>query len=340
MSRHFLCKLLLSCALLLAGVPVLAASAQCVGHFPNPITDICWSCMFPVSLGGKGLMVNAQEDNASTASTACACASGSHVTVGVNIGFWEPVRVAEVVRHPYCFPTLDGVTIDAGIPAPEHAQVRRQDGQSNHSFYQAHWYMAPWVYWLEMILDDACLENQTFDLAYLTEIDPTWADSELTFILNPDAILFSNPAAKAVCAADCVAASAGFPISQLYWCAGCQGSLFPFEGFVDAHIGGVQAATLIAERLTAKLHRELLMWAAAGDAGSCGYYPQVLMDKGNYKMQMLYPIPNTTKIAGRCCQPYGRSTIVTGAGKEYPYKGEDFTFQIFRKRNCCQGYSL
>jgi conjugal transfer pilus assembly protein TraU len=111
--------------------------------------------------------------------------------------------------------------------------------------------------------------------------------------------------------------------------------MYPLTGHVGAHIGGVQASALLAQRMTNKLHRELLMWAGSGESGLCGFYPQVLMDKQNYKLQMVYPIPNTTKIAGRCCQPYGRTTAVWGAGKEFPVKGEDFVYQIFRKRNCC-----
>ena len=40
-----------------------------------------------------------------------------------------------------------------------------------------------------------------FDIAYLTELDPTWRDDELGFILN-QAILFGNLIAQAACAAD------------------------------------------------------------------------------------------------------------------------------------------
>ncbi|HNB47606.1 MAG TPA: TraU family protein, partial [Burkholderiaceae bacterium] len=44
------------------------------------------------------------------------------------------------------------------------------------------------------------------------------------------------------------------------------------------------------------------------------------------------------KEAGRCCQPFGRTTVLWGAGKEYPVRGEDFAFMLFRKRNCCVGF--
>ena len=123
------------------------------------------------------------------------------------------------------------------------------------------------------------------------------------------------------------------PIASLFWCAGCQGSIYPMGGHVATHIGGVQASTLLVQRMTNKLHRELLMWAGSGDAGLCGFYPQVLMDKQNYKLQMVHPIPNTTKLAGRRCQPFGRTTAVWGAGKEYPVRGEDCVYQIFRQRS-------
>ena len=70
-------------------------------------------------------------------------------------------------------------------------------------------------------------------------------------------------------------------------------------------------------------------------SGLCGYYPLPIMDKTHYKLQMVYPVPATAKEAGQCCQPYGRTTMIWGAGKSYPVSGEDFAYQIFRKRNCC-----
>ena len=33
-------------------VPGMSAGvATCTGKFPNPITDICWSCILPISIG-------------------------------------------------------------------------------------------------------------------------------------------------------------------------------------------------------------------------------------------------------------------------------------------------
>jgi conjugal transfer pilus assembly protein TraU len=52
------------------------------------------------------------------------------------------------------------------------------------------------------------LEQSSFDVAYLTELDPMWHDDERTFIFNPDAALFGNLPARAACAAGCAAATA------------------------------------------------------------------------------------------------------------------------------------
>jgi conjugal transfer pilus assembly protein TraU len=308
------------------------AGPTCHGRFPNPITDICWSCIFPMSIGGAQVASFGQEDTPNPGgSPLCGCPP---LQVGLKTGFWEPARLVEVTRTPYCFMTLNALELDMGIAAPRGHRAHQSE-RSSHSFYHVHWYMNPILYWLEVLYDDACLESGDFDIAYITEVDPLWDDSELAFILNPDVSLFANPAAQAVCAADCVAATAGFPLNELFWCAGCQGPMYPLTGHVGAHVGGVQASALLVQRMTNKLHRELLMWAGSGENGLCGFYPQVLMDKRNYKLQMLYPIPNTAKIDGRCCQPYGRTTAVWGAGKEFPVSGEDFVYQVFRKRNCC-----
>jgi len=316
-----------------------SADATCNGRFPNPITDYCWSCVFPMTIANQKVMINSQEDVDTINSSNPFCFCENPPKIGLLTGFWEPSRMVEVVRTPYCFVSLNGTKLDVGIHAPSHAQPRT-GGPTPSAFYNVHWYMNPLFYWLEVLMDDACLEKGVFDLAYLTELDPLWSDSTLSFVINPDVVLFSNFVAQAACAADCISASIGFPEKELYWCAGCQGSLYPLSGWVNARVSPIQASSLLMQRLTAKMHRELLMWAASGRDGQCGYYPQPLMDKTNYKYSMVYPVPQTQKISGRCCQPFGRTSVVWGAGKSFPVKGEDFVYQIFRKRNCCTGNLL
>ncbi len=312
-------------------------AAQCQGSFANPITDICWSCLFPLTIGGSSMMSMQQEDTDNPGNFLCTCSNP--LRFGISVGFWEPARRVDVTRSPYCFVSLGGVSLDPGIRAPE-GEVRQQVDLTKQSHYQVHWYVDPLLYWLEVILDNPCLETGSFDVAYITEVDPTWNDDELTMLLNPETFLFGNPIAQAACAGDCVLASSGFGSDALFWCAGCNGSIYPLNGHVQAHVSHVQASSLLVQRMTAKMHRELVTWGTAGEEGMCGVYPQPVMRKAQYKYQMLYPIPQTGKINGKCCQPYGRTTAVWGAGKSYPYKGEDFSYEVFRKKNCCMGVSV
>jgi conjugal transfer pilus assembly protein TraU len=315
-----------------------AGATTCTGRFPNPITDICWSCILPISIGSARVAnLGDQEDIPNPGSPLCTC--GANPVIGLSVGFWEPARHVEVVRKPFCLVSLGGVDLDPGLPAPHAARYTRAEGDGDGgSFYQAHFYTNPILHYLQVIADFPCLERGAFDLAYLTEVDPLWANDELSLILHPDAMLFANPVAIASCAADCVTATVGFGIPDLFWCAGCQGGIYPMNGRVPYHLGGVRTAALLAQRLTAKLHRELVAWGWHGTAGMCGPYFAPVMDKTAYKTQLTYPIPNTVKEGGRCCQPFGRTTITWGAGKEYPVQGEDFAFMLFRKRNCCVGF--
>ncbi|MQA40590.1 TraU family protein [Rugamonas aquatica] len=315
-----------------------AGLSTCVGRMPNLIADICWSCMMPISLGPGRLMdVRNQEDNGSNPSNpVCSCVVKP--TIGLSTGFWEPARIVEVVRRPYCLVSLGGIDVDPGIPAPEAGRSAGVSGVTSEQFYQAHYYTTTVAQLLSVLMDSPCMEKGTFDLAYMTELDPLWNDDMLTAILSPESLLFANPIAVAACAADCVAATAGFGSSKLFWCAGCQGSLYPLNGHAGSAGGGIRGAELMVQRLMAKLHRCLVAWGWEGEAALCGPYLMPEMDKQAYKVQLLYPTPQTYGgVGGRCCQPFGRSTVLWGAGREYPVVGEDFTFLLFRKRNCCAG---
>ncbi len=315
-----------------------AEAGSCRGKIINPITDVCWSCVFPIKLGPVSVGSNGNKDVETDAKDLCMCVSGTNITIGLNMSFWEPIRTAEIVRTPYCFPSLGGLDLDVGIRAPAHGRTPNKSKSARRSsFYQVHWYHTPWLFVLEVLLDTSCLEQSAWDLAYLTELDPLWDDSVSTFFLNPDVSLFSSGAAVAACAADCVSATAGLPQSSLYWCAGCQGGIFPLTGWVASHVHLPQAASLLTARFLMKLHRSGLQWASYGEKGQCGPYLEPIMDKRVYRTQMVYPARVTGKVDGRCCYPIGASTALWSSGKTWASGGEDAAFLIYRKRDCCQG---
>ncbi|EDV18674.1 uncharacterized protein TRIADDRAFT_62843, partial [Trichoplax adhaerens] len=112
----------------------------------------------------------------------------------------------------------------------------------------------------ELLADFICMEQMSIDIAYMSEFDPLWGNDKLNVILNPEAALFGNPIAQTACIFDCIKATTGFSSDMLFHCAGCNGSLYPFGGSIEHTQGGVQASTLIVERLLARLHRVGLAW--------------------------------------------------------------------------------
>ena len=330
------------------------AAQVCNGQFMNPISDVCWDCAFPIKLFGQKLTSGTGDDYDSTNPTGvdkyiCTCnlAMGLQRT-GFPVSFWEFTREVDVTRTPYCLVGL-GQQMNVGINADMDGGKSRVTGEDTTSvFRHVHWYVNPLLGLMGAVLDAKCLEPKGFDLAYISELDKSWIDEETARILTPDAYLFNNIVAQLACGADCVAASAGLmDISNaMFWCAGCNGALYPLDGWTAASYSGVQMSSLLVHRMTAKQHRMFTQTSAAGTAAMCGAGQiEVTMDKREYKYTMVFPVPqaemkdNGIGAGGAllaCCQPFGRTTLLWGSGRELPFKGEDFAYGIFRKRDCCQ----
>ena len=320
------------CLVAIAVIVVGDSPGKCNGRFVNPVTDVCWSCLFPITICGMRVSPSG-EDTSVRKSLICKCKTPI-LRIGIPISFWEPARLIDVTRTKFCLVNMGGVSI-GGDSVRGHGNVSNSNTSNTikKSFYQVHYYVYPVLYWLELLMQFVCLEKGQLDIAYITEFDPMWNDDETAFVLNPEAVLFGNPIAQAACVADSVAATAGFPLDEMFWCAGCQGSIYPHTGHVPYHIGGVQASLLLTSRMLAKLHKELLARGTIGEAGECGEpYIMIPMMKSQYKQQMLFPAATTGKGG---CRPLGRTSVYWEGGKEKPYTGEDFGYLIWRKRQCC-----
>lgn len=311
------------------GISLVQAAGNCHGRLVNPLTDICWDCLFPITIAGVKITSGDNDTPPPPLPAApiplCVCArNGVGVPVpGIPIGFWEPVRLVDVTKSPMCMVGLGGVSLGGG-----HMFGIKEDGDS--AFYHVHWYVYPVIYWLELLLDFMCLEMNSVDIAYMTEYDPLWADDIKATILNPEALLFANPLATLSCAAECATASVGLSADAMFWCSGCQGGIYPLSGTISYHNGGVEAAQLTVTKFMAKMHRELMLWGYYGAAGMCGKYPMPIIKKSQYRLQMTYPIPET-----KSCKRIGQTVMLWQGGKEYPVFGEDFGFLVWRKRDCC-----
>ena len=119
-----------------------AASGQsCTGRFVNPISDVCWECLFPISIGPIRMgSVSGAPDTPNPGSPICFC--GSPIPrIGLSLGVWEPARLMDVSRKPWCFPNVGGLTIDPGLPAARGKTGSSGGDGATGSVWHAHYYV-------------------------------------------------------------------------------------------------------------------------------------------------------------------------------------------------------
>ena len=308
---------------------------NCSGKMFNPITDVCWDCIFPISIGAAQTQgEHKRHDTDNFPSPVCICPKppAMQPTPGMAVGLWEAIRLVDITTRPYCLTNLCGKEI-----IPENLSLQQngiESANSKEATYHLHWYHSPVNTMLNLFVDSLCVVGSAagFDMAYMTEFDPLFHDDMLSFIINPEAILFANPIAQAACIADAIASTAYKPLDFLFWCAGSQGHLYPFTGNVNGGVSSIQISSLITEKFIAKLHRQMMLPITSGPDAICSPYPFPIIKKSQYRLQTTFPKVGMGKFG---CNPIGKSTILHEQFKKIPYKGEDFGYLIWRKRNCC-----
>lgn len=313
-----------------------AGNNGCYGKFVNPITDVCWSCMFPFTIGGVKVAGHNKIDTKNPSNPVCVCPKNGIPVPGVAVGFWEPALMVDITRTPYCMVNLGGISFATNYT--KKGGPSTIDDQNRQSFYHIHIYKYPLLSWLNILKDFMCLQKGSFSVAYMSEFDPTWDDDAMAMLINPDVNLFANLTAQASCAVDCAKAQIGFPIDSLYWCAGCHGSVFPLTGNVSGHVGEITNSKLLATRGLSKLTRVGMLPRTSGMdlPVLCEPQPQFVLRKTQWKFQLVNPIAETGGVNGECKQ-IGREHLLDSFGKVIPIKGEDQGILIWGKSNCCAG---
>ncbi|WP_051345915.1 TraU family protein [Thermodesulfovibrio yellowstonii] len=309
------------------------AMDDCKATFINPTTDVRWEGVFPVEIAGVEIKGPSELKNPDKiGSVICMCRRGNKITLGVTVSYWDPARIVETVKVPYCFPTLGGLKINEPNPGTKQGGVNKDTGLVHQN---AHWYLFNVWQILDLFMDIPCVPMEGVDIAYLTEIDPTWDNDLLGFLLNPEALLFGNPIAQLACIADSVSALAWWPLDPLFWCMGSLGSAYPMTGNIQErdYIAGNAG---LASRMIYKVSREMLAWDPAVD--KCGAVITPIWIKSHYKMHLIKPVRSQII-------PIGRAPILWEHGKNPPWgtsKGapDNFSWMVFRRVKCCLGSSF
>ncbi len=342
-------------AVLVIGPAVSEAYCPSTNLFEETFTKTCWECLFPMSLIGITVF-NLSEDSVRPALgpgfsalyppqlCGCICLTPYLCVPGLPFGAFFPSHLIEVVRNPLCFPSLNGITIG---PDPQFfdrglVDVSQDEPSLKMSYYHVHMIVFPLWEMLGTGIDVACdgtiSSGNALDIVYLSEVDPMWDDDVAALLLSPEAFLFANPIATAACAVDSVAASFGYPLDPLFWCAGSFGNIYPLSGYTSgSYSGQIKPAALVMTRVLSKLARtgSELYWAADKEL-ICNDFPTFLIVKSQYKFQLLYPIASSTSNnATSCCSPIGRTQLMWGMAKTYPVDGDDFVFLLWKLQRCC-----
>jgi conjugal transfer pilus assembly protein TraU len=313
--------------------------AECRASLFNLFTDVDYEGIFPIKFagvtikGGTSEELRKLEELDEVKKATCYCRPrGKPPVFGLAVSFWEPARVAEIVKDPWCFPLLGGLQLE-NIPAKKAGKNQRLSTLTKERYAaQAHWYMFSVWNLLDLFMDVPCIMWDGFDIAYMSELDPLWQNDSLAMFIHPEVLLFANPIAQLSCIADSVAAQVGQPIDQLFWCMGSWGGAYPMSG-VTSQSNILEGAGNLVGRLIYKNAREGLMWDPGVDLCEAVLTP--IWVKSHYKMHLMKPV--RSRII-----PIGQSAFIWGMGKNPPWgtkKGasDNFDWLIFRKVKCCIG---
>lgn len=296
--------------------------------------DVCWQCIFPIKIGGQKMGSSGQPDNPDCPAreALCACPSATLVRFGVTFAMWEPARLIETVKDPWCFPSL-GMVLDGGSSGFTGAELRggtesmgNQEGM--RTFAQAHYWGFYAYQMMEEKINQTCWEDTGYRLMYMTEIDPLWNDDYTAALVTPEATLFTDKDIQLSCIADSMSSNLWLSSPDLFWCMGFWGSAYPMTGHNNDE-DYVQANNGIAARMLYKMARENMLL----DPGVllCYAIPTPIWIKWHYRMQIAQPTRHLT------CYQIGTTGIRWAYSQNMAFlNGSDnFTFILFRKRSCC-----
>ena len=333
-------SILLLLVLILVTFQASGAEANCKDAIFDPITDICWDCMWPARIGANVFGTGSESTPGLTDPPACVCPSTTGVTVGVSVAFWEQSRMVETVKDAYCFPSMGASMMGSNASALLSGSQRSEaaSDETNYASQQVHYYILPVWQLMDLFTDFPCVEKKPYDLASITEVDPTWNDDLLSFILSPESMLFSNMITQISCAADSVAANIGDPLDPEFYCLGSWGSTYPLSGStIESNPLSYNAQ--LASRMVFKMGREGLLFDTAVNQCATDGVLSPIMVKSHYRLQVAKPQ------RGNSCVPIGRSSFIWGAGKNPPFgtasnAPDNFLWILLRARTCCVGYNI
>lgn len=307
------------------------AGSLCHGRLLNPVTDINWDLIFPITIAGipVGASLSVADSPLTYTSPLCFCPGHLGVPLpGITVSYHEPRFIEEIVRQPGCFATLGSQTLLPGFET--EATDLKQDTNSS-SRWQVHWYEYPVFAMLHVFEDFMCLRAGDYALAYATELDPAWQNDAWGVLFSPESAIFANPVAQSACTLDALASSASFSLDALFWCAGSWGGVYPLTGNANVSVGRLQSAELVGAKMITRLSRMGLLWDTVGPWAQCTPIPMPIWIKSEFTIDPVYPV-----ISHRMGMPIGAAPALWLYLPPQSYPAfENVNQVIFQEQQCC-----
>ena len=337
--------------LILALFSVKISLAICRGKFLNPISEVDWSNIFPITIagitisGGSGGTYPGSADSAggSGYGTFVSDSSGEGVAgifckcpnvIGIPVSFWSPDYILDAVTDPGCFPAWGFRVNIASRKQGYFEQIEGRDSSSvSGSFMEAHLSIVNFIEAFKILKDLACFDVSGINIGYMTELDPAWHNDAIADMITPESILFAFPAFGFSCMADSITSALGHPLDVLFYCMGTwRDVVYPFVGFSEQNVPvNVHAAT--AGKLLYKLIRSGLIWDNAVSVCEAKYIP--IWIKSHYRFQPVRPIV-----------VHGRAPYIGALTEKWSFSPRsisgtnNWSFILWRKNRCCIGLPL
>ena len=304
-----------------------SAFAACTDHsMINPIDDVVWDCIFPISIFGIPLDYGEHPPDQPNSMPICECPGQGIYGIGFMVGFWEPARMVETVADPWCFPAL-GMSMSASVGSGYTGGGSLRRDVSKTTFQHYHYFITPFWAILDLFTDIPCLTDEySWDLAMVSEVRPDWADDLTALQYYPETALMANPAVVLSCIADALVAATNHTIDPMYWCIGAWGLTYPMTGHMTtkdyvAANAGIAAKAMFVQARTAMLGDRAVNY--------CGTTYMPIWVKSHWRIQ------ETDPVADKRCHILGHSDILWTYRKNPVGKQDNFAWLLFRKVSCC-----
>ena len=293
----------------------------------NLVTDVNWSCMFPMTVAGVSVVNGADASGSGqqgNTSPVCSCISDGALKVGTPISFWEPFAMVDTTYEAW---NMIPLGINLGMATAYMLDGARGGGDRSKAVKSnIHYFAFPVFKMLDMFYDLPCLENSDeFDVMMVSEVLPFFQNDLLSLSAFPETLLVANPVASLACMADATSTAVGFPIDALFWCLGA-GNLYPISGSATGD-NIVSANSENAARGVYFMGRTGLLREYHWSGCFSSFIP--IWTKSRYKFHLWYPMMQSI------CTPFGYPELVWTAGLPADVIKNDMSYMVWRKVDCC-----